>query len=366
MAKKKTARPVGKSKEDRSQSAIEYLMNYGYAVIIISIVLASLYELGIFQNLGGPLVCIGDTGFLCTNPMLGSSGALTINLSSAESYPIQITGLSCNASSGFHAPSYESEYRMLEPQETVGLVFQCPIMNTRLNAPNPVDLWIYYNAIMPSGIQSGQIEEVAKGVVRVNYDSVAWNVTAWTPSSNIIDLLPYGNLKPASGSANALPSGVKTVSTSQWTSFTYGNLVGWAYSTDWHADDVYDLNDGQSLEVSWFPVPLLSADNATCNSIPPYGSHGYTAIGYANMVGSYTFDVWSDDGTEIWYKPVSGSAWTSVYGGAAWKNEAPTEYTQIVSSLAAGVYEIAVDYTDTCDPAGVSVVTISPPPQPTS
>jgi hypothetical protein len=46
---------------------MEYLMTYGWAILIIAVVLGALFSLGVFNG-GGTLgtACIGSSGFLCT------------------------------------------------------------------------------------------------------------------------------------------------------------------------------------------------------------------------------------------------------------------------------------------------------------
>jgi hypothetical protein len=53
----------GKAK--RAQSAMEYLMTYGWAILIIAVVLAALFQLGVFSGIGAPTFCIAQAGFSC-------------------------------------------------------------------------------------------------------------------------------------------------------------------------------------------------------------------------------------------------------------------------------------------------------------
>lgn len=54
----------------KAQSAMEYLMTYGWAILIIAIVLAALFSLGVFNsNLVGNN-CIAVPGFFCSRPIL--------------------------------------------------------------------------------------------------------------------------------------------------------------------------------------------------------------------------------------------------------------------------------------------------------
>ncbi len=52
------------------QSAMEYLMTYGWAILIIAIVLIALFSLGVFSSNNLGTSCISESGFLCTNMTL--------------------------------------------------------------------------------------------------------------------------------------------------------------------------------------------------------------------------------------------------------------------------------------------------------
>ncbi len=47
------------------QSAMEYLMTYGWAILIIAIVLIALFSLGVFSNANLGTSCIAESGFEC-------------------------------------------------------------------------------------------------------------------------------------------------------------------------------------------------------------------------------------------------------------------------------------------------------------
>ncbi|MFI5412927.1 MAG: hypothetical protein ACHQX1_03475 [Candidatus Micrarchaeales archaeon] len=62
----------------KAQSATEYLMTYGWAILIVTIVLGAFYELGAFNgsNLLGS-ACIAVPGYYCQTPMLATTGLLS-------------------------------------------------------------------------------------------------------------------------------------------------------------------------------------------------------------------------------------------------------------------------------------------------
>jgi hypothetical protein len=64
---------------------MEYLMTYGWAILIISVVLASLFSLGVF-NAGASLstTCIALPGYTCATPLL-HGGVLTFTVGQATS-----------------------------------------------------------------------------------------------------------------------------------------------------------------------------------------------------------------------------------------------------------------------------------------
>jgi len=68
----------------KAQSAMEYLMTYGWAILIVAVVLGALYSLGVFNGaafLGTS--CIAASGFYCNNPILSTGGVLTVTIGQA-------------------------------------------------------------------------------------------------------------------------------------------------------------------------------------------------------------------------------------------------------------------------------------------
>ncbi len=57
---------------------MEYLMTYGWAILIIAVILGILFQLGVFSS--GTLTgtaCIATSGYYCSNPTLTTGGTLT-------------------------------------------------------------------------------------------------------------------------------------------------------------------------------------------------------------------------------------------------------------------------------------------------
>ena len=83
----------------KAQSAMEYLMTYGWAILIIAVVLGALFQLGVFS--GASLVgtsCIGSPGYLCKSPTLTASGYLTFTLGQNTGATLYNVELACASS----------------------------------------------------------------------------------------------------------------------------------------------------------------------------------------------------------------------------------------------------------------------------
>ncbi len=74
--------------ERRAQSAMEYLMTYGWAILVIAIIVSLLFALGLFSGGSGtPSGCVPQSGFSCTNPSYGTNGiSATISQDSGQYY----------------------------------------------------------------------------------------------------------------------------------------------------------------------------------------------------------------------------------------------------------------------------------------
>ena len=79
------------------QTAMEFLITYGWAVMIIAVVLASIAAIGVF-NLGSfaKNECVVGEGFSCGNFFLSDNGLLTVNIFQSLQDPINVTEIGCN------------------------------------------------------------------------------------------------------------------------------------------------------------------------------------------------------------------------------------------------------------------------------
>ncbi|MDE1855842.1 MAG: hypothetical protein KGH49_01235 [Candidatus Micrarchaeota archaeon] len=83
-----------------AQSAMEYLLTYGWAFLIIAVVLGAMFSLGIFNpgQLAGQ-ECFLPAGFSCLQYFLSTNGQLQVNIQQALIAPINVTGYNCTSNS---------------------------------------------------------------------------------------------------------------------------------------------------------------------------------------------------------------------------------------------------------------------------
>ncbi len=85
------------------QAAMEYLMTYGWALLVIVIVIAILVSLNLFS---APQGCSFEhAGFTCGSPVIDTNGLLFLPLTNANANNIKLVGVVCTADKSSAAPA---------------------------------------------------------------------------------------------------------------------------------------------------------------------------------------------------------------------------------------------------------------------
>ncbi len=172
------------SKYTKAQSAMEYLMTYGWAILIVAIVLAALFSLGVFSS--GALIgttCIASPGFLCSVPIVqGTTFTATLGQSTGSTWTNTVF---CFVPNGSPSPSSCSGY----PSSTANTLLsgQTETHSFTIDSSSSSDsgsIWAQYSTDGYSGLMSELAIVTIKGLTA-------------TPSSS-----------SSSSSSFALPSGV--------------------------------------------------------------------------------------------------------------------------------------------------------------
>ena len=82
---------------EKAQSAMEYLITYSWAIIIITITLGALYALGLFNPTSFVTSeCIFPADFGCLSSFFYGNGTLIINLQQSTTSSVTVTAIGCN------------------------------------------------------------------------------------------------------------------------------------------------------------------------------------------------------------------------------------------------------------------------------
>ncbi len=251
----------------KSQSAMEYLMTYGWAILVIAVVLGVLFDIGIFSlpNFGSS--CIAQSGFLCTNPILANTGALSIMFGQDLGAPMTITGFACTNSST--APSiFNTTFVYLQPGSEDHIMVPCPTTSSTLGTHFTGNIWIRYNA---QGQQS-LIEQVA-----------SFSATASTMQP--LYAIEYDHFSGPSAEVSIINTLNYHVLLTEYNNF-YANFVDfsinspYAYISSFLRFDVFDMNSEQFINLNMpFSISAIT--------MSPDAQHLYAASYIGNMIAVF-------------------------------------------------------------------------------
>jgi hypothetical protein len=165
-------------KKLKAQSAMEYLMTYGWAILIIAVVLGALFSLGVFN--GSSLIgtaCIASSGYLCQNPVLNTAGTLSFTFGQNTGYPIYNAIVSVSPqsatllSNGFPASGWYSQANAINlnsgQTQVVSIQLSSNILpSNAIGTPFTGYVWLNYSTT--SGGAANIVAKVATISVKVS------------------------------------------------------------------------------------------------------------------------------------------------------------------------------------------------------
>lgn len=160
---------------NRGQAALEYLVNYGWAILIIVIVLAVLtFEFGGFSTgTFASQTCVAQVGITCQGPVMNTSGYVAANFTSFQT-PYSVTAVACttNKPASANLINFTSIAPTLVYTNPTRIAFKCPIQvpigaNITLGSSFSGYIWFKYNTQAANNI----ISEVATVSVRASTTS---------------------------------------------------------------------------------------------------------------------------------------------------------------------------------------------------
>ncbi len=140
-----------KQQMKRLQAAVEYMAVYGWAILILAVVLAALWELGVFnsKNYVGQ-ECVIAGGFSCVSYHIATNGLLEISVLQSTISPINITGIGCyeNSSNMEIKSPYNPPSNQIHLQIGANYTFAVQCYNMQNTA---------FNGVIGGGTYSGSL-----------------------------------------------------------------------------------------------------------------------------------------------------------------------------------------------------------------
>ena len=215
---------------------MEYLMTYGWAILIIAVILAALDFLGVFNT--GTFIgqsCLATPGYLCSNPVMTANttgpNLLSFNFEQDTGQPIYEVSFACSASSnsstGMPNANTANVFQFATSAMSSGSSFnisgmQCYGSNANLFKDNPIGtvfsgtLWIQYTTVPAS--TNYQYAKVARITAKVEAMSSAPSSLGapsapgfsgpQTTPSNILYYAPLRISNPGGPTPSSVPSGI--------------------------------------------------------------------------------------------------------------------------------------------------------------
>ncbi|MGC8651819.1 MAG: hypothetical protein ACP5UH_01030 [Candidatus Micrarchaeia archaeon] len=90
------ARRARKGDAEKAQAALDFLIAYGVAILIIAVALYVMYRIGVFNPTIVPSYCNPAPSFMCNLAAINTSGVLTISFAQVTGGEINITGAACS------------------------------------------------------------------------------------------------------------------------------------------------------------------------------------------------------------------------------------------------------------------------------
>ncbi len=149
----------------RIQSAMEYLMSYGWSILIIVIILGILYYLGLFGGNASTAsnTCLATVGFFCSSPILNTTGNVVVTIGQDSGSPITIIGLACTNTSTGPSGTVAISDTVVPSGGKTSMLFQCPGAAGPISSPHIGYLWISYD----TGTHTALISQIGTFSARV-------------------------------------------------------------------------------------------------------------------------------------------------------------------------------------------------------
>lgn len=153
----------------KAQAAIDMLISYSIAILVISIALYVVLQLGIFNNRLAPQYCNASPSFTCSSATIASNGDLLLSFSQDTPGIMYITGAACASfpNSTATGPAYGNIHVL--PYSTVPNYYPSAALQGGITAYSSNQTRILLTCYTASGIARGNLGNTFSGYVWINY-----------------------------------------------------------------------------------------------------------------------------------------------------------------------------------------------------
>ncbi|MEM3178059.1 MAG: hypothetical protein QXT36_02645 [Candidatus Micrarchaeaceae archaeon] len=211
------------------QSAMEYLMTYGWAILVIAVVLGALFSLGVFS--GASLLgtsCVAASGFYCSGVTLTSGGVLTLTVGQAYGYTFNNTQVLFVPSGAPLSEASSVSIGNLNSGQTQTVSIQLPSISpypSSYSLGTPLTGYVYLTFTNP--YKTTSTEEIATVTTKVASSSTA--VLYSKPSTLPSGITSYVPIEITNQQSTATPAPFQQMV--QFQESTYSNYIAYNGNT---------------------------------------------------------------------------------------------------------------------------------------
>lgn len=182
---------------------MEYLMTYGWTILIIAVVLSVMFQLGVFSKPSLGNGCSSSSGYLCRNASLASNGILTATIGQAGGAVVTATGLGCSNTTAQPPLFYPVSFQLVNGGIS-GVTFVCPLTSNLIGSRLSGTLWMQYS----QGTQVGLVSSLARFNMQVSTVGTSAPLSLQytanlNGASSYIEIPASGSLSPATATMTA-------------------------------------------------------------------------------------------------------------------------------------------------------------------
>ncbi len=279
---------------------MEYLMTYGWSILVLGVVVAVLFSLGVFNGGSGSAgsgVCVPISGYQCTKPVLYSSGVLSATIAQIGQ-TITITGTACSSNSTT-APSL---FNSIIPSVTLA---SGTVATLNFSCAGAV----------------GQVGKTFTGAIWIRYTTCATCQPVKQLVSKIKVPVVSASSGPTVGAVAYVPITITNTNTVSGTGSNFQQMISFS-PTSYTSNEASDLGNirftqnGATL-YSWCESGCTSSSSNAVFWILIPGGIGFNAGGTANVVVNMTFvsNVVEYDGSVAGESPTQSSSYAQYDNG---------------------------------------------------